>query len=295
MQDSTLNVALSDPMLAAKTAALESFVLGFRSAVVAFSGGVDSSLVAYVCGRLLGERAIAVTSGSASLKRSDLALTNALATSWGLRHRVIETRELESADYRANPTNRCYFCKSTLFTALDAVAREESAEVVFSGTNVDDLGDHRPGLIAAAEHAVRAPLAEAGFTKSDIRALAAHFELETAAKPQSACLASRVPYGHAIDAGILAQIDAAEAVLDRHGFQQCRVRHHDDVARLEIPADDLARALALRGPLVHDLKAVGYRHVALDLAGFRSGSMNDGLRPDQRISAVTVFDPDGTH
>ncbi len=254
--------------------ALKSFIGGFDSAVVAYSGGVDSSLVAYVAAQTLGAKALAVTSGSASLKRSDLDLSQTLAEQWGMAHRVIVTDELDNPNYRANPVNRCFFCKSSLYDQLDGIARAEGFQVVFNGTNVDDLGDHRPGLVAASEHGVRAPLAETGLRKADVRALATALGLDNAAKPQSACLSSRVPYGTAIDAGLLLQIERAESALLALGFSQFRVRHHGEVARLEVMPDEFEAALAKRDVLVERVKACGYRFVALDLAGFKSGSLN---------------------
>ena len=258
----------------AKHDALRSFIGGFESAVVAYSGGVDSSLVAFVAAQTLGAKALAVTSGSASLKRSDLALSAELAERWGMAHRVIVTDELDNPNYRANPVNRCFHCKMSLYGQLDDIARAEGFAVVFNGTNVDDLGDHRPGLVAAKEHGVRAPLAETGFTKADVRALAAALGLDNAAKPQSACLSSRVPYGTAIDAGLLNQIERAESALLALGFSQFRVRHHGEVARLEIMPDEFEAALAKRDALIGRVKACGYKFVALDLAGFKSGSLN---------------------
>ena len=263
-----------NPKTQAKHNALRSFIGGFESAVVAYSGGVDSSLVAFVAAQTLGAKALAVTSGSASLKRSDLALSAELAERWGMAHRVIVTDELDNPDYRANPVNRCFHCKTSLYERLDDIARAEGFAVVFNGTNMDDLGDHRPGLIAATEHGVRAPLAETGFTKADVRALAAALGLDNAAKPQSACLSSRVPYGTAIDAGLLNQIERAESALLALGFSQFRVRHHGEVARLEIMPDEFEAALAKRDALIERVKACGYKFVALDLAGFKSGSLN---------------------
>ena len=268
-----------NPKTQAQHDALRSFIGGFESAVVAYSGGVDSSLVAFVTAQTLGAKALAVTSGSASLKRSDLALSAELAERWGMAHRVIVTDELDDPNYRANPVNRCFYCKTSLYDRLDDIARAEGFAVVFNGTNVDDLGDHRPGLIAASEHGVRAPLAETGFTKADVRALAAALGLDNAAKPQSACLSSRVPYGTAIDAGLLNQIERAESALLALGFSQFRVRHHGEVARLEIMPDEFEAALAKRDALIERVKACGYRFVALDLAGFKSGSLNPAAMP----------------
>ena len=260
-----------------KYAALKTFIGGFDSAVVAYSGGVDSSLVAYVTAQVLGPKSLAVTSGSNSLKRDDLALSKELAGRWHMPHRVIVTDELDDPNYLANPTNRCFYCKTSLYTHLARIAEDGGYEAIFNGTNLDDLGDHRPGLIAANEHGVRSPLAETGFSKADIRTLAEELGLENAQKPQSACLSSRVPYGTLIDANLLGRIERAESALLALGFSQFRVRHHGDVARLELIASEFEQALARRDVIVERLKACGYRFVALDLAGFRSGSLNEGL------------------
>jgi uncharacterized protein len=273
-----------DTVLDSKYRALRAAIEPLDGVVVAYSGGVDSSLVAHVAAECLGERALAVTSGSASLKRSDLALAEHLAAQWGMRHRVIVTDELTKPDYRANPVNRCFHCKTSLYDALEAIAKEEGLDHVLNGTNCDDLGDHRPGLVAAAQHAVRSPLVEAGFSKADVRALAEHLGLDNAHKPQSAYLSSRFPYGSHIDEARLAQVERAEDALAELGFRDYRVRHHEDVARLEIGAGELQRAFQMREELHARLKSCGYRFVALDLAGFRSGSLNEGI-------PVRIVDP----
>ena len=266
-----------DAELAGKYKALHEYVQGLGSAITAFSGGVDSSLVAFLSHRVLGDRALAVTSASASLNRDDLALTRRLAAEWGMAHRVIETAELDNPDYRANPINRCYFCKTSLYTELASVAGEFGEGVILNGTNLDDLQDHRPGLIAAAEHQVRSPLADCAFTKAEVRALARHLGLPNADKPQAACLSSRVPYGISISVPILEQIDKAEKFLRTLGLAQLRVRHHGTVARIEVPLDDLPKLLEHRESIDRELRALGYRYVTVDLRGFRSGSLNDGL------------------
>ena len=278
--------------LAAKHEALKARIRACRRVVVAFPGGVDSSLVARVAAEALGDAALAVTSGSQSLKRSDLALAGELAARWGMRHRVIVTDEVANPRYRANPANRCFYCKTTLYEALARIAAEEAAGVeagpcrILNGTNLDDLGDHRPGLVAADNHDVVSPLVDAGFCKADVRALAARLGMENASKPQAACLSSRFPYGSHITEARLAQVEAAEDALAELGFGQLRVRHHEDVARLELPADELPRAVAQREEVERRVKAVGYRYVTLDLGGFRSGSLNDAL-----IDVVQVFEP----
>ncbi|MCY3640148.1 MAG: ATP-dependent sacrificial sulfur transferase LarE [Gammaproteobacteria bacterium] len=263
--------------LTAKLDAIRASLGSMDSALVAYSGGVDSSLVAFLAAEVLGTEALAVTSGSASLKRSDLSLAKRLADEWGMRHRVIVTDELSKPDYRANPVNRCFHCKTSLYTALADIARQEGFAEILNGTNTDDLGDHRPGLIAAEDFAVRSPLVEAGVDKAGVRALAAHLGLDNAAKPQSACLSSRFPYGASINAERLAQVEQAEERLARLGFVEFRVRHHEDVARLEIGAGELERALELRDTLQAEIQACGYRFVALDLGAFRSGSLNEGI------------------
>lgn len=272
-----------DAELAKKYDALKAYVSRFDSALIAFSGGIDSSLVAFVTAEQLGSRALAVTSGSASLKRSDLTLAKHLAVEWGMEHRVIVTDELSKSDYRANPINRCFHCKTSLYQSLAGIADAEGFDVVFNGTNTDDLGDHRPGLIAADDFHVQSPLVEVGFAKPDIRALATHLGLENAQKPQAACLSSRFPYGSHITEERLAQVEAAEDALAELGFTQFRVRHHEEVARLELLPEEFPLAIELAETLQRRIKACGFRFVAMDLVGFRSGALNEGL-----IKAVTL-------
>ncbi len=278
------------PELEQKYQALLQSMRGYDSAIVAFSGGIDSSLVAYVAGQVLGDKALAVTSGSASLKRTDLALSKRLSDDWGIAHQIIVTDELTKADYRANPTNRCFHCKTSLYTELDGIARARGYTHILNGTNLDDLGDHRPGLIAADNHAVKSPLVAAGFHKADIRALAKHLGLENADKPQAACLSSRFPYGTAINQELLAQVEAAENVLAEYGFSQFRVRHHGEVARLEILREEFELAVQHHEALQREIQALGYRFVAMDLGGFRSGSLNEGLSSSgNAIPVVNVY------
>ena len=214
-----------DAELAAKYATLKSNIEDLGRVIVAFSGGVDSSLVAYVAAETLGDDALAVTSGSKSLKRSDLKLAGELADKWGMRHRIIVTDEVMKPEYRANPVNRCFHCKTSLYDALEQIAADEGYDHVLNGTNTDDLGDHRPGLIAARNYEVASPLVDAGFAKRDIRALATALGMENARKPQAACLSSRFPYGSHITEARLAQVEAAEDALAELGFSQFRVRH----------------------------------------------------------------------
>ena len=276
--------------IAEKYQSLKDNIAQYNSVIVAFSGGIDSSLVAYVAGQVLGKKALAVTSASASLKRADLALAQRLAEDWGISHQVIVTDELSKPEYRANPTNRCFHCKTSLYSYLDEISQNADNQIVLNGTNLDDLGDHRPGLVAADNFEVRSPLVETGFHKADIRQLANALHLENADKPQAACLSSRFPYGTHITLELLAQVEAAEEVLVDLGFSQCRVRHHGEVARLEVPADELERAVRHHEELQRRILATGYHYVALDLGGFRSGSLNESLQANQ-IQAVNVHTP----
>ena len=269
---------------------LKEIIAGFDSAITAFSAGIDSSLVAFVAHQVLGDRALAITSGSLSLKRADLALARQLAAQWGMAHRVVMTDEIAKADYRANPTNRCFHCKTSLYTLLSAVSDKDKYSVVLNGTNLDDLGDHRPGLVAADDHAVRSPLVEAGFHKADVRELARRLGLPNAEKPQAACLSSRFPYGTAITEALLAQVEQAEELLADIGLTQFRVRHHGDVARLEVMPDDMPMLLQRRQEIESKMKSFGYLYVTLDLGGFRSGSLNDVLRRSGDIPAVQIWE-----
>ncbi len=271
---------------AQKLQALRDNLGQYESAIIAFSGGIDSSLVAYVAGQVLGRRATAVTSASPSLKRADLALAEKLAEDWGISHKVIVTDELSKPEYLANPVNRCFHCKTSLYTYLDEMAKDEHVEVVLNGTNLDDLGDHRPGLIAAENFEVRSPLVESGFHKQDVRDVAHALNLENADKPQAACLSSRFPYGTHITQELLGQVEAAEEVLQDLGFSQFRVRHHGEVARLEIPQHELQRAVELNDELQRRIAATGYAYVALDLGGFRSGSLNETLQTDVQVVQI---------
>ena len=198
--------------------------------------------------------------------------------------------EFDDPEYLANPVNRCFHCKTSLYTELQQIAEARGVAVIANGTNLDDLGDHRPGLVAAENHNVRSPLVESGFHKADIRALATALGLENADKPQAACLSSRFPYGTAINQELLAQVEAAENVLAEYGFSQFRVRHHGEVARLEILREEFELAVQHHEALQSEIQALGYRFVAMDLGGFRSGSLNEGLSSSgNAIPVVNVY------
>jgi len=259
------------------------------SVLVAFSGGVDSTLLLKVAHDVLGDRCVAATADSETYPREELAEARRLAELIGVTHIVVRTDELADERYVANRSDRCYHCKQTLFRELFPLAEQHRLAAVAYGAMADDVGDHRPGHQAAREWNVRSPLLEAGLNKAEIRELSRHLALPTWNKPSFACLSSRVPYGQAIDAAQLQQIDEAERVLRGMGFAGFRVRHHGDLARLELPLADLPRALELRDVLVERLKALGYIYVTLDLQGFRSGSMNEPLlRRRARPSAQTI-------
>jgi uncharacterized protein len=262
-----------------KLEALRGCLGAMPGAVVAFSGGVDSTALLHACFARLGSRTVAVTADSPSLPRAELAAAKEVAAEIGVRHVVLPTRELDNPRYRANAGDRCYFCKKELFVTVAEQRRMIAPAdwVVVYGAITDDLGDHRPGQRAAAEHHVKAPLVDAGFGKLDVRRYSREAGLRTADKPSLACLSSRVPYGTAIDAAMLQRIERAESVLRELGFRQFRVRHHDTVARVEMAPGELERAFEQRETIGRGLVAVGYAFVALDVFGYRSGAMNDLL------------------
>jgi uncharacterized protein len=274
---------VSDPTaIAGATAALlaelERRVGPHGSAIVAFSGGVDSSVVAAVAARALGARALAVTAVSPAVATGELDGARGVARAIGIAHETIATDELARAGYRANGPDRCYHCKTELYDALAALAAERGYAVLLSGANADDAGDWRPGLRAAAEHGVRHPLLEAGVTKEQVRALARELALPSAEKPASPCLASRIPYGTAVARDALARIDRAERNVRALGFPVLRVRHYRELGKLELPAADLPRADEMRAAIEAAIRAAGYARAAIDPEPFRSGRLNAVLR-----------------
>ncbi|MDE0319423.1 MAG: ATP-dependent sacrificial sulfur transferase LarE [Acidimicrobiaceae bacterium] len=271
-------------------------LLGFFSqsgpVVVAFSGGVDSSLVAWAANDVLGDDALCVTAVSPSLATDEAADCAALAAEWGLSWQTVETDEMTRAAYRVNDADRCFHCKSALMDQLEPLAAERGATVVL-GVNLDDLGDHRPGQNAARDRGARFPLVEAGFTKADVRRLSAELGLRTWDKPAAACLASRVPYGTKVTVPLLARLDRAEAALRRLGFGQLRVRDYGDTARIELPLDDIAEAVGRREAIVEAISGVGYRYVTLDLEGFRSGNLNGALADGNCVVSASEAETGG--
>jgi uncharacterized protein len=261
-----------------KEHALREALSSLGSVVVAYSGGVDSAYLAYIAHDTLGTQALAITADSPSYPERHRQMAIQIAEQFGLRHEIIHTSELERPEYRSNPENRCYYCKHELYTHLARIAATRDS-VVVDGNNADDRGDYRPGRQAAREFGVRSPLDEVNLTKDEIRELSHRVGLPTWDEPASACLSSRIPYHTEVTDEKLRTIERAEQVLRSLGFRVCRVRHHDDLARIEIGRNELARALApeTSETIVRELKALGYRYVTIDLQGYRTGSLNEGL------------------
>lgn len=263
--------------LQTKLEKMKAAILPLERVAVAFSGGVDSTFVLKVAADSLGANGVvAVTGVSGSVATAELEDARQLALSIGVRHVLIEPGEFDDPNYTSNPTNRCYFCKTALYSRMAGVLREHGLRTILNGTNTDDLGDHRPGLAAAAEHDVRSPCVDAGLSKPDIRALSRSLGLPTHDKPAAPCLSSRVQYGEAITPEKLRMIERGETFLRDLGIKECRVRHHDRLARLEVPAEwiDRLASPALRGRVERTFRELGYLYVTVDLGGFRSGSLN---------------------
>ena len=281
-------MAFSMEMSLTKLEQLQNLIRSYGSCMVAYSGGVDSAFLAVVAHQVLGDKALAVIADSPSLARREFKAAVALSEQFGFALRIVEPQEFKNAEYLANPQNRCYFCKHELFTQLLPLAKLENFAVVVYGENASDVGDYRPGAQAAKESSARAPLKEVGMTKDEIRKYSAQLGLPTAQKAQAACLSSRIPYGEAVTPEKLLMIEEAEYVLQDLGFYDVRVRHHElsasgmktQLARIEVGADEMNKFIqdGMFAKIATALKALGYAHVTLDLAGYRRGGFNDLIK-----------------
>ena len=261
-----------------KTQKVKEILTHLESVVVAYSGGVDSTLLLKIAFDTLGEKAIGITAISASLPSQERSETEKIALQIGAKHQFITSHETDDPNYLANTPDRCFFCKNDLFDRLVIFANHNGYDNIVDGTNADDAHDHRPGRRAAEQYGVRSPLQEAGLTKAEIREVAKSMGLPNWDKPAAACLSSRIPYGTPITLEVLSQVDRAELVLHQMGLHQLRVRHHDKVARIEVDTKDFEIILQKRQQIVDRLKEIGYNYITLDLSGFRSGSMNEVLK-----------------
>ena len=277
------------PSAARKSDRLHEILEEMGSVVVAYSGCVDSAYLAVEAHAILGDRALAVTADSPSIPRSELRSAQSLARQFNFRHLVIDTFETQDPRYQENSPQRCFFCKGELYSRLLPIAEEKGYDWVANGTNADDLGDFRPGLDAARRSNVRSPLCEAELTKSEIRELSRELDLPTWDKPAMACLASRVPYGDKVTVEVLHQIEAAEDYLRGLGIRDLRVRHHDRIARIEVDEQGMALLAKsdVRNALVRHFRSLGYTYVTLDLAGFRSGSLNEVLQLSRKPARLS--------
>jgi len=286
MPDRTLLMAELSETLTTKRDQLLRLLADYGSCAVAFSGGVDSAVVAKAARLAVGDAAVVVTGSSAALAQGELETARELAKLIGVRHVVVPTEEFSNPSYVANDSDRCYHCKTELYSQLDALSGQLGVNFIVNGANADDLGDYRPGMQAAREHNIRSPLAACGFTKQDVRDLAAAWKLPVAEKPATPCLSSRVAYGQEVTPERLAMIDRAEQFLRSLGFRELRVRYHaDDMARIEVPVVEVVQLCEAetRNAVVEAFNHLGFKFVTLDLAGFRSGSLNRLIPPDEIV------------
>ena len=254
---------------------IEQWLRSRKGSIVAFSGGIDSSLVLFLARRVQGkDKVIGVISNSESLKNADYELAVEFCKQFDITLKVVKTNEIEDESYVANPSNRCYFCKEHLYTALEGIKAEYPDFDILNGTNIDDFDDFRPGLQSARQHGVLSPMAEVGITKKDIRELALHFKLPNHDKPASPCLSSRIPYNHKVTVEKLAQIEKSETLLNQYGFKDVRVRHYGNTARIEVEKDNINRLLSLKDEIVRQIEAFGFEEVVIDMEGLVSGKLN---------------------